>query len=364
MSLVYRGNGAWGTGKGSPLTSTEGDNNIWELDQRIVALEAAPSAPYIDNVVQDGNSIIFELTNDTQVGPVTLPQSQWEWTGDWTTATTYVKNDVVVDPDTLIVYLVLRGHTSTGSVMDPDLLVSGQPAFALMVDPTAGGGGGGGGYSAVDFISNVAVANSYTLVNADHGKLYYIDDDVTVHVPDSGTPIDNGFNVHFMSLNGTLTIDPDGAAWVESVPGKTLVMGGDNFDKYGSVVSVHKVWTDDFAAYGTGWDDQYPSKGNLVFTPGGAVTLLAAAHKDGSFFNVYVATSITIPADSSQNFPIGTELTFNSWHLDGTDLTFVADTGVTFMKKTGSVPKSNVYGAIVKFKKTAANQWAIWGDYV
>lgn len=66
MALVYRGNGAWGTGKGANLTAAEFDGNTWDLDQRIVALETNPAAPVeISNITQSGTTVTIHLSNGT-----------------------------------------------------------------------------------------------------------------------------------------------------------------------------------------------------------------------------------------------------------------------------------------------------------
>lgn len=52
MTLTYRGNGAWGTGKGARLTAAEFDGNTYEFDTRLDALEAG-SGSGADNPVVD-----------------------------------------------------------------------------------------------------------------------------------------------------------------------------------------------------------------------------------------------------------------------------------------------------------------------
>lgn len=77
MTLTYRTTGAWGAGKGAPLTNEEGDGNIYDLDQRVMTIEENPSEPLqISNVTRSGNQLIFHLSDGTTTFTVTLPTFQ------------------------------------------------------------------------------------------------------------------------------------------------------------------------------------------------------------------------------------------------------------------------------------------------
>lgn len=74
MTLTYRGNGAWGTGKGSALTAAERDQNDYEFDTRITALETSPpTANGIANVVVNGATFTVVLDDATELGPFDIP---------------------------------------------------------------------------------------------------------------------------------------------------------------------------------------------------------------------------------------------------------------------------------------------------
>jgi hypothetical protein len=74
MSLIYRNAGAWGAGKGAPLTSTEADNNIYQLSQDVTAAANAAAAGVISviDLIQSGTSLYFKLSDNSLIGPVDL----------------------------------------------------------------------------------------------------------------------------------------------------------------------------------------------------------------------------------------------------------------------------------------------------
>ncbi|RWG54854.1 MAG: hypothetical protein EOQ64_18905 [Mesorhizobium sp.] len=77
-ALTFRNDGTWGAGKGSRLTSAEGDGNIWELAQRIAAIIADIPAPLnISNITVDGTQMTIFLEDGTEFGPFTLPQANF-----------------------------------------------------------------------------------------------------------------------------------------------------------------------------------------------------------------------------------------------------------------------------------------------
>lgn len=74
MTLTYRGDGAWGSGKGSNLTAPELDGNFYHLVQEIAAAVGMIEEPVgISNIVQTGSTFIVVLDDSTELGPFTLP---------------------------------------------------------------------------------------------------------------------------------------------------------------------------------------------------------------------------------------------------------------------------------------------------
>lgn len=77
MTIIYREDGAWGSGKGSNLTAAELDGNFYDLDGRVDALESyGVIGVGISNIVQDGTQLTVYLTDSSTVGPFTLPQGR------------------------------------------------------------------------------------------------------------------------------------------------------------------------------------------------------------------------------------------------------------------------------------------------
>jgi hypothetical protein len=132
LSLLYRTVGVWGAGKGSDLTAAEVDQNFYDLEQAVETLAANPAQPVeIEDVtVTDGDQMTFQMSDASELGPVTLPSSKPTWRGDWLPDTAYVTGDLFRAEDPLTgttgIYYVNRSFTSD-----------------LAFDPTLGTGIGG-----------------------------------------------------------------------------------------------------------------------------------------------------------------------------------------------------------------------------
>ncbi|WP_027037872.1 hypothetical protein [Mesorhizobium ciceri] len=76
-ALTYVGNGAWGTGKGEPLSQPEFDGNIWELASRVAAILAdLPSPIEISNIYAVGTQMHIVKEDATEY-VITIPQAQF-----------------------------------------------------------------------------------------------------------------------------------------------------------------------------------------------------------------------------------------------------------------------------------------------
>lgn len=74
MARTYRGNGPWGTGKGSNLTEAEFDHNTYTDAEAIQDLiDNPPEARSIDTFSQTGSQFYVNMTDATQEGPFQLP---------------------------------------------------------------------------------------------------------------------------------------------------------------------------------------------------------------------------------------------------------------------------------------------------
>lgn len=129
--MIYRTDGAWGTGKGGNLTPAEVDGNFYELDQRVESLEENPPAPAeIDTIALVGTQLTITLTDARVFGPFTLPRATFRYRGDFVGLTAYFANDFISVPGDGI-YMVLVNHTSEAS-FDADREISSEAVYLLL----------------------------------------------------------------------------------------------------------------------------------------------------------------------------------------------------------------------------------------
>lgn len=173
MTITYRTDGTWGSGKGANLTAEEVDGNFNDLDTRVTSLEDdPPEATSISNVTQAGGVATFHLSDGSSF-TVNLPTATIKFRGDYTASTAYVVNDLVNAPGYGL-YLVLIAHVAP-STFDPDLSDT-DGDYYQQVTPGA--------------LAPVAVTTTtYTLQLSDAGKYLRFTNAAgcTVTVPDSDT---------------------------------------------------------------------------------------------------------------------------------------------------------------------------------
>src|SRR5215831_10774634 len=117
MTIIYRGSGAWGAGKGADLVAAEVDGNFYDLDGRLTTAESnIHAAVSIDYFSVAGNQFYVHMTDGTVQGPFVLPQQTWNFRDAWQPSTNYSVNDVVTYNG--VVYMVLVNHTSAAA-FDP-----------------------------------------------------------------------------------------------------------------------------------------------------------------------------------------------------------------------------------------------------
>lgn len=106
--VTYRSTGAWGSGKGAPLTAAEVDANFYELKQLANDLIARPTDPVvIDRVAVINGGVYFYLTDATEYGPFYLPQAPFRFRGSWEAGETYMRRDIfTVDGLGLVICLI------------------------------------------------------------------------------------------------------------------------------------------------------------------------------------------------------------------------------------------------------------------
>ena len=110
MTIVYVTPGAWGPGTGAPNSAAQVDGNFYDVDQRVLDLDAAlAEGKRIDTVTYTPNSMTFHFTDDTsQVIP--LPVATFRYVGNWSNDTPYGPGDLFTAANGF--YQVLESHTT------------------------------------------------------------------------------------------------------------------------------------------------------------------------------------------------------------------------------------------------------------
>jgi hypothetical protein len=116
VALKYRtdDNAQWGAGLGRDLQPGEVDQNFYDVEQRLEAVEQNPVLPNeIESISVDGNRMTITMADHTVFGPLILPQAAFRFTGAFAPNHNYRLYDFLVANDGL--YLVLHDFTSGGS---------------------------------------------------------------------------------------------------------------------------------------------------------------------------------------------------------------------------------------------------------
>jgi hypothetical protein len=110
MTIVYVTTGAWGTGTGAPISAAQVDGNFYDVDQRVLDLDAAlAEGKRIESVTYTSNSMTFHFTDATsQVIP--LPVATFQYVGSWMNDTPYGPGDLFTAGNGF--YQVLESHTT------------------------------------------------------------------------------------------------------------------------------------------------------------------------------------------------------------------------------------------------------------
>jgi hypothetical protein len=111
MTIVYVTTGDWGSGTGTPNSAAQVDGNFYDLDQRVVDLNAdLAEGKRIDSVTYSSNSMTFHFTDGTsQVIP--LPIASITYAGQWTNSTPYYRG-LMVSVRSFGMFQVLVDHTT------------------------------------------------------------------------------------------------------------------------------------------------------------------------------------------------------------------------------------------------------------
>ena len=135
MTIVYVTTGPWGTGTGTPNSAAQVDGNFYDVDQRIVDLNAAiAEGKLIDSVTYSASSMTFHFTDGTsQIIP--LPVATLQYVGTWLNSTPYTHANLVsVKGQGLFQVLVDHTTPAAPAPFDPAAVDgSGNPLYALWV---------------------------------------------------------------------------------------------------------------------------------------------------------------------------------------------------------------------------------------
>jgi hypothetical protein len=127
----------------------------------------------------------------------------------------------------------------------------------------------------------------------------------------------------------------------------------------GGAIGEYLVKTDD-VDYVVGWQAPvvFPSQ-QLLEAPNTTYTL--TTNNIASYVRCVHASgcNITVPNDSTLNFPLSTEISFRQCTTSAVILT--PDSGVTLNTIAGLLTKTGGLGAVISAKKVAANSWDIFG---
>lgn len=110
MTIVYVTGGVWGPGTGAPNSAAQVDGNFYDVDQRVLDLDAAlAEGKRIETVTYTSNSMTFHFTDDTsQVIP--LPVATFTYVGSWMNDTPYGPGHLFSAGNGF--YQVLESHTT------------------------------------------------------------------------------------------------------------------------------------------------------------------------------------------------------------------------------------------------------------
>jgi hypothetical protein len=134
MTIVYVTPGPWGAGTDTPNSAAQVDGNFYDVDQRIVALNAAiVEGKQIDLVTYTSNSMTFHFTDGTsQVIP--LPIATLTFVGEWLNSMPLVRGNMFSFRG-LGIYQTLIDHVTPAppalfnpDATDPD---TSNPLYAL-----------------------------------------------------------------------------------------------------------------------------------------------------------------------------------------------------------------------------------------
>jgi len=100
MAIIYRTDGAWGTGQGSNLAPAQVDGNFYDIDTRVTSIEDNPVEPVVPIAINiEGSAFTMGLSNGDTIGPIAITMPMPTWRGDWNPGVAYNELDFFIAPD-------------------------------------------------------------------------------------------------------------------------------------------------------------------------------------------------------------------------------------------------------------------------
>ena len=135
MTIFYVTTGAWGTGSGTPNSAAQVDGNFYDLDQRVVSLNAdLAEGKRIESMSYTSNSMTFYFTDGTSE-VIPLPIATLTLAGEWLNSKSYSRGEMVTYSP-LGIFQVLQNHTTppAPAPFDPNAVgVDGLPLYNLFM---------------------------------------------------------------------------------------------------------------------------------------------------------------------------------------------------------------------------------------
>lgn len=341
MAIIYRTAGAWGAGKGSRLTSTEEDNNKWELYSQIQTVAASiPAASRgVSSVTVTGDQMSLIMTDASTEGPFTLPTVTTPYRGAWAPSTAYLKYDRFTNNGNL--YEVLFPHTS-GLTFSPTAndgighdyyeLILSNPGASL---PTGGATGA---------LMAKASSADFDFTTIDQSALSIGAGQLTGTIPSARLPLPTT-----TLIGGVKAITAGANKFMTSIGTDGVpVLAQPDFNDLTGTISQAQL-----ASISTP-----PLKQTSTGISGDATLDITFANTYTRSGNSTLAT-ITIPPESSVAWANNTEITIRQSAAG--QILFVGGAGVTLNIPTGFLAKTSVQGSVVTLKRAFADTWDIFG---
>lgn len=153
MAIIYRTDGAWGTGKGVNLVPVEVDANFFDVDQRIEYLQDNPPEAITPVAISiEGGLFTMQMSDGSTLGPIVMTMPVPQWRGDWQPATPYLEMDFFTSPDGGL-GAVMLSHTSTATFDWAELAGGSLPVYQEII-------GGSGTTAGIGDLVDVAISSA------------------------------------------------------------------------------------------------------------------------------------------------------------------------------------------------------------